>query len=79
VQQFATVFLPRESAVFYPDGKSPGNTMENSGKQNPKMGFKSPPEHIVRIRAAFKWLKFKYLRHKSFYVKNVIHMSNVDL
>jgi hypothetical protein len=21
-----------------------GNTMENSGKQNPKMGFKSPPE-----------------------------------
>jgi hypothetical protein len=23
---------------------SQGNTMENSGKQNPKMGFKSPPE-----------------------------------
>jgi 3-dehydroquinate synthase len=22
-----------------------GSTMENSGKQNPKMGFKSPPEH----------------------------------
>jgi hypothetical protein len=22
-----------------------GNTMENSGKQNPKIGFKSPPEH----------------------------------
>src|SRR5271166_2591612 len=21
-----------------------GNTLENSGKQNPKMGFKSPPE-----------------------------------
>src|SRR5271166_6307230 len=27
-----------------------GNTLENSGKRNPKMGFKSPPEHIcVRI------------------------------
>jgi hypothetical protein len=22
-----------------------GNTMENSGKQNPESGFKSPPEH----------------------------------
>ena len=22
----------------------PGKTLENSGKQNPKMGFKSPPE-----------------------------------
>jgi hypothetical protein len=52
---------------------SQGNTMENSGKQNPQMGFKSPPEHIVRIHATFKSLKFKYLRHESFYVKNVIH------
>ena len=43
LQQFATLFLPQESAVFSPDGNSPGNTMENSGKQNPKMGFKSPP------------------------------------
>ena len=43
LQQFATVFLPQESAVFYPDGNSPGNTIENSGKQNPGMGFKSPP------------------------------------
>jgi hypothetical protein len=47
--------------------------MENRGKQNPKMGFKSPPEHKVRIHATFKSLKFKYLRHESFYVKNVIH------
>jgi hypothetical protein len=53
---------------------SHGNTLENSGKQNPKMGFKSPPEHIVRIHSAFKWLKCKHLRHNSFYVKkNVIH------
>ena len=43
LQQFATLFLPQESAVFSPDGNSPGNTMENSGKQNPKMGFKPPP------------------------------------
>jgi hypothetical protein len=25
------------------------NTMENSGKQNPEMGFKSPPEHKLLI------------------------------
>ena len=47
--------------------------MENSGKQNPKMGFK-PPEQIVRMHATFKWLKFKHLRHESFYVQNVIHI-----
>jgi len=51
-----------------------GNTLENSGKQNPKMGFKSPPEQIVRMHATFKWLKFKHLRHESFYVKDVIHI-----
>jgi hypothetical protein len=39
-----TVFLPLLSAGFYPDGNSPGKHLENSGKQNPKMGFKSPPE-----------------------------------
>jgi hypothetical protein len=32
-----------DSVVFYPDGNSQGNTMENSGKQNPESGFKSPP------------------------------------
>jgi hypothetical protein len=41
--QFTTVLLPLLSAGYYPDGNSQGNTMENSGKQNPKMGFKSPP------------------------------------
>jgi hypothetical protein len=46
VRRFATVFFPQESAVFYPDGNSPGKTMENSGKQNPERGFKSPPEHL---------------------------------
>ena len=44
VRRFATVFLPQESAVFYPDENSPGKNLENSGKQNPKMGFKSPSE-----------------------------------
>jgi len=48
--------------------------MEDRGKQNPETGFKSPPEHIVPLHTTFKWLKFKYLRHESFYVKNVIHV-----
>jgi hypothetical protein len=43
LQQFAAVLLPLGSAIFYPNGNSLGNTMENSGKQNPKTGFKSPP------------------------------------
>ena len=47
--------------------------MENSGKQNPESGFKSPPEHIVRIYSDSKWLQFKQLRHESFYVKNITH------
>jgi hypothetical protein len=42
--------------------------MENSGKQNPKMGFKSPPEHD----ATYKWLTFNHLRYTTFYVNNVI-------
>jgi hypothetical protein len=42
--QFATLLLPPSSTGFYPDGILPGKTLENSGKQNPKMGFKSPPE-----------------------------------
>jgi hypothetical protein len=46
VRRLAAVLLPRESAVFYPDGNFQGNTMENSGKQNPESGFKSPPEQI---------------------------------
>jgi hypothetical protein len=45
-----------------------GNTRKIAEKQNPKCGFKSP-EYIVRIHATSKWLKFKYLRHESFYVK----------
>ena len=47
--QNATLLLPPTSTGFYADGNSPRKTLENSGKQNPKMGFKSPPEHIVRI------------------------------
>jgi hypothetical protein len=34
-----------------------GNTLENSGKQNPKMGFKSP--------LAFKYLLLKNLRFRT--------------
>jgi hypothetical protein len=44
LQQFAAILLPPESAIFYPDGNFRGNTMENSGKQNPETGFKSPTE-----------------------------------
>jgi hypothetical protein len=40
--QKTTLLLPPNSTGFYPDGNSPGKTLENSGKQNPKMGFKSP-------------------------------------
>jgi hypothetical protein len=43
LQHFATVSLPQESAVFYTDGIPPEKTMENSAKQNPESGFKSPP------------------------------------
>ena len=49
LQQFAAVLLPLESAIFYPNGNSPGNTMENSGKQNPKMGFKPPEQREADI------------------------------
>ena len=41
--QFATHLLPLTSTGFYPDGNFLGNTLENSGKQNAKMGFKFPP------------------------------------
>jgi hypothetical protein len=50
VLRFATVFLPQESAVFYPDGKCRGNNMEKGGKQNPKIGFK-PPEQRRKLCA----------------------------
>jgi len=40
--QKTTLLLPLTSTGFYPDGNSPGNTMENSGKWNPQSGFKSP-------------------------------------
>ena len=43
--QLTTIFLPLLSAGCYRDGNSPGKPLENSGKQNPKMGFKSPTEH----------------------------------
>jgi hypothetical protein len=46
VRRLTTIFFPLDSVVFYPNGKSPGNSMENSGKQNPEMGFKSPPEQV---------------------------------
>jgi len=35
--------------------------MENSGKQNPKKGFKSPPEHIVPIHFSSKYLTISNL------------------
>jgi hypothetical protein len=38
-----------------------GNTLENSGKQNPKMGFKSPRAEIL----TFKWLFLNNLRFKT--------------
>ena len=50
---------------FLPDRHfSLGNTMENSGKQNPKMGFKSPPSTLVRVHTTSKWLTSSDLRYK---------------
>jgi hypothetical protein len=43
LQQLAAVLLPLPSTVFHAHGNFPGSAMENSGKPNPKMGFKSPP------------------------------------
>jgi hypothetical protein len=43
LQQFAAFLFPLPSTVFHADGNSLGKALENSGKQNPKMGFKSPP------------------------------------
>jgi hypothetical protein len=31
-----------------------GNTMENSGKQNPESGFKSPPDRLQKGRRGFE-------------------------
>ena len=61
LQQFAAVLLPLESAIFYPNGNSPGNTMENSVKQNPKTGFKPPQAEMPTS----KWLFLKNLRSKT--------------
>jgi hypothetical protein len=57
-----TIFFPLDSVVFYPDGNSQGNIMENSGKQNPKMGFKSPPSRGGN--SANYSLAFQYSIHK---------------
>jgi hypothetical protein len=43
VRRLAAVLLPLPSTVFHTDGSFLGNAMENSGKQNPETGFKSPP------------------------------------
>jgi hypothetical protein len=50
LQQFAAVLLPAASAVFHTDGSFLGDAMENSGKQNPKTGFKSPPSRDAHPR-----------------------------
>jgi len=34
----------------------PGKTLENSGKQNPKMGFKSPPSTWIKSIPALSGL-----------------------
>ena len=36
-----------------------GSTLENRGKQNPKMGFKSPPEQRVKYRSDYKKLQIR--------------------
>jgi hypothetical protein len=53
--------LPLTSTGFYLDGNSLGNTLENSGKQNPKMGFKSPRAEMPIC----KWFFLKHLGSKT--------------
>jgi hypothetical protein len=45
-----TVLLPLLSTGFHLMEILEGNTMENSGKQNPKKGFKSPPSSFEFTR-----------------------------
>ena len=59
--QKTTLLLPLTSTGFYPDGNSPGKTLENSGKQNPEMEFKSPRAKMP----TFKWLFLNNLRSKT--------------
>jgi hypothetical protein len=49
-----------------------GNTMENSGKQNPESGFKSPQDAVISM-AVLSGLYLDTYDNTSFYVKNVIH------
>jgi hypothetical protein len=51
----------------------PGKTLENSGKQNPKMGFKSPPSRRLKSIPVISGLYLDTYDNTSFYVKNVIH------
>jgi hypothetical protein len=41
--------LVLSSTVFHTDGSFRGNAMENSGKQNPETGFKSPPSRNANL------------------------------
>jgi hypothetical protein len=50
-----------------------GNTMENSGKQNPEMRFKSPPSTWIKSIPVLSGLYLDTYDNTSFYVKNVIH------
>jgi hypothetical protein len=43
-------FASALSTDFHPDGNSLGKHMENSGKQNPKMGFKPPRAEILAFK-----------------------------
>jgi hypothetical protein len=49
-----------------------GNTMENSGKQNPEMRFKSPPSTWIKSIPVLSGLYLDTYDNTSFYVKNVI-------
>ena len=73
LSSFAAILLPPESAHFYPDGNFRGNTMENSGKQNPKMGFKSPRARGLNQFQVLSGLYLDTYDNTSFYVKNVIY------
>ena len=54
-----------DQKLVIPEFSQP-RTLENSENRSQKWGS-SPPEHVARIHATCKWLKFKHLRHESFY------------
>ena len=62
LQQFAAVLLPLPSSVFYPISVFPRQTLENSGKQNPKGCGLGSRLYNTQTGSIYVWFKgfFEY-------------------